>query len=136
MKLLRTLCVMVGLTVAGMIAAGLQVPEQPEAHADDSQRFGALMEESMHVMHQRMHASAGPDTNDAAFVRMMIPHHEGAVQMARAILLHGKDREIRRLAMAILAERQQEVQLMRLWLEHHGDQTAALTSPTIAGAAR
>jgi uncharacterized protein (DUF305 family) len=51
---------------------------------------------------------------------MMIPHHQGAIDMAKALLLYGKDAQLRRLAQEIITDQQSEIQLMQLWLRHHG----------------
>jgi len=58
---------------------------------------------------------------DRDFVTMMIPHHQGAIDMAKAILLYGKDEQLKRLAQEIIADQQNEVQLMQLWLSKHPD---------------
>jgi uncharacterized protein (DUF305 family) len=59
---------------------------------------------------------------DPAFLRMMIPHHEGAVVMARAELMKGKDPELKRLAQNIITAQQREIRQMR---RHLGDTGAA-----------
>jgi len=51
---------------------------------------------------------------------MMLPHHQGAVDMARAVLLYSQDPEIRNLALGIVAEQQNEIQVMQAWLKRHG----------------
>src|SRR5262249_52456154 len=53
---------------------------------------------------------------DHDFAAMMIPHHQGAVDMAKAVLLHGKDPALRRLAQEIIVTQQQEIAVMRLRL--------------------
>ena len=50
---------------------------------------------------------------DRDFARSMIPHHRGAVAMARLELAHGRDERLRRLAQGIVVEQSQEIALMR-----------------------
>jgi len=77
--------------------------------------------ESMNAMHVAM-SSVPPSGNaDADFVRLMLPHHQAAIDMARAELLHGKDPQVRRLAQEIITDQQSEIELMRLWLKQHGN---------------
>ena len=53
---------------------------------------------------------------DADFVAMMVPHHQGAIDMALAVLRHGRNPQIRRLAQEIIVTQQQEIAAMRLAL--------------------
>ena len=50
---------------------------------------------------------------DRDFARAMIPHHQGAVEMARLELLYGRDQRLRRLAQGMVVEQSQEIALMR-----------------------
>jgi uncharacterized protein (DUF305 family) len=47
---------------------------------------------------------------------MMIPHHQGAIDMAKSELLYGKDPVMRRLAQEIMVDQQSEIDAMQLWL--------------------
>src|SRR4029077_13626785 len=51
---------------------------------------------------------------DTDFVAMMVPHHQGAIDMALAVLRHGRNPQIRRLAQEIIVTQQQEIAVMRL----------------------
>lgn len=71
----------------------------------------------------KMHANmAMPLTGDADvdFVQGMIPHHQGAIDMAQIVLEHGADPEIRKLAEDVIAAQEGEIAMMRAWLAARG----------------
>ena len=74
---------------------------------------------SMEKMHMAMGAVERSGKSDIDFVRLMIPHHQGAIDMAKAELLYGKDPVMRRLAQEILVDQQSEIDAMQLWLERN-----------------
>ena len=90
------------------------------------------MDSVMTVMDRGMQQMGGvlPTDIDASFAAMMVPHHQGAVDMARLQLLYGKDPELRRLAQSIIAEQQVEIQQMNAWLRKH--EATATTPPAAA----
>jgi len=55
---------------------------------------------------------------DQDFAAMMIPHHQGAIDMAQAELHYGRNEQLRRIAQEIIVEQQQEIAAIRLALNH------------------
>ena len=53
---------------------------------------------------------------DADFVAMMVPHHQGAIEMAQAELRYGRNEQLKRLSQEIIVTQQQEIVAMRLAL--------------------
>jgi uncharacterized protein (DUF305 family) len=56
---------------------------------------------------------------DRDFAAMMIPHHQGAIDMAQAELRYGKDPTMRRLAQDVIAAQKKEIAMMQRWLTTH-----------------
>ncbi|MCE4226464.1 DUF305 domain-containing protein [Methylobacterium sp. C25] len=107
------------LAVAALIATGAvggrliigTGQAETTAQADPSS-FDAMMATSMARMHADMAVAPSGDP-DRDFAAMMIPHHQGAVDMAKAELAHGRDPVLRRLAEGIIVEQRQEIEVMR-----------------------
>jgi uncharacterized protein (DUF305 family) len=77
---------------------------------------------SMDKMHIAMGAVKRSGNSDVDFVRLMLPHHLAAIDMAKTQLLYGKDPQMRRLAQEIITDQQSEIELMQLWLkQQHGN---------------
>jgi len=70
-------------------------------------------------MHKDMDIAFTGDV-DADFVRGMIPHHQGAIEMAKVMLAHGKDPALKKLATGIIADQEKEIAMMRDWLKANG----------------
>jgi uncharacterized protein (DUF305 family) len=87
--------------------------------ASTEKPFDQLMGEAMTLMHRDMHNAEYTGEPDHDFVAMMIPHHQGAIDMAKTLLLYGKDKQLKRLAQEIITDQQSEIQLMQLWLKQH-----------------
>jgi len=110
------------LLILASAAATPALQEGIHRHADKADAGPAWPElmSSMEKMHAAM-ASVGPTgSNDADFVRLMLPHHQAAIDMAKIQLLYGKDPQMRRLAQEIVTDQQSEIELMQLWLKQHG----------------
>ncbi|WP_240663619.1 DUF305 domain-containing protein [Sphingomonas sp. UV9] len=70
-------------------------------------------------MHGAMMTGQSGDP-DRDFATMMIPHHQGAIDMAEIELRYGKDERLRRLAQAIIVEQRQEIAVMQRILDSGG----------------
>ena len=87
----------------------------PVADVGAEASFLAENDAAMRKMMSDMVAKPTGDV-DADFVALMVPHHQGAIDMALAVLRHGHNPQIRRLAQEIIVTQQQEIAAMRLAL--------------------
>jgi len=79
----------------------------------DESAFLAENEAAMNKMMAAMQIQPTGDV-DKDFVAMMAPHHQGAIDMAQAVLRYGRNEQIRRLAQEIIVTQQQEIAVMRM----------------------
>lgn len=87
----------------------------PDANASPSTKaFKAADDKMMMEMNRPMTGNADQD-----FVAGMLPHHGGAVDMARVEIQYGKDPEMLRLARGIIAAQEKEISQMRAWQKKH-----------------
>ena len=111
----------VTLALLGVMTAQIAYTQHqhdgPESHnappAAGATLFARQMDAGMNKMMNDMHAPGYTGNPDVDFLAMMIPHHEGAVEMARLVLIHGKDPLTRRLAEEIIASQSAEIAAMK-----------------------
>jgi hypothetical protein len=121
-RLLAALAALAGLSLVlgrgparGEGHHGMTRPQAgPAATEDDT--FSSMMDDAMRRMNAGMGVAPTGDP-DRDFARMMIPHHQGAVDMALAELRFGRDERLRRLAQGIIVEQRQEIALMQSILD-------------------
>jgi YVTN family beta-propeller protein len=104
-----------------------------DAHANTD--FARAMMHSMKKMDADMAAAPMTGDPDHDFVAMMIPHHQGAIDMAKPYLMYGKDPALRRLAEEIIVSQRQEIDVMRLRLAALQAGPARTTQPAEPAAA-
>ena len=96
-----------------LIGAGRSGSHSPDMHGPDMQGFHQQMDRDMQTMMRAMDAAPITGNADVDFAAMMIPHHQGAIDMARLQLQYGNDPVMRRLAQEIIVTQQSEIELMR-----------------------
>jgi uncharacterized protein (DUF305 family) len=93
---------------------GMSTTMKPAATPADK-AFAASMKTMMTSMNVK--PTGQPDKD---FALMMIPHHQGAIDMAKVELQYGTDPELRQLATDIVAAQEKEIAQMKTWLEKNG----------------
>ncbi len=105
-------------TEIAQMSAWLALNSSQMAHPDAATSAKAFTE-----VNARMHADMTMNFTgnaDVDFMKGMIPHHEGAVAMAKVVLQFGKDAELRKLAGDVVRTQNEEVTIMRDWLKKAG----------------
>jgi Domain of unknown function (DUF305) len=104
-----------GRPAAALIACALSGGTLRVAATGDEAPFLAENDAAMTRMMSAMAVKPSGDV-DKDFVAVMVPHHQGAIDMAQAELRHGHNEQLRRLAQEIIVEQTQEIAVMRLAL--------------------
>jgi uncharacterized protein (DUF305 family) len=110
------------VALAVLFVVSISQAQPPHQHVSPSQAtpsasiagefFTSLMMQAMDRMHRDMSVVPSGDP-DRGFVAMMIPHHQGAVDMAKVELQFGKNPILGRLAQGIIVEQLQEIEVMQ-----------------------
>jgi uncharacterized protein (DUF305 family) len=102
--------ILAGLGTTGCQHAGMHATaEAQDRYGKSYERYAGEMSSGMAKMMSDMHAPGYSGDPDIDFLAMMIPHHAGAVDMARLVLQHGTDPVTRKLAEDIIASQQVEI---------------------------
>ena len=107
---------MIILVIAIAVQTQEQSVQKPKAPIDADWKD---LTASMEKMHAAMASTRASENSDINFVKLMLPHHQAAIDMARAQLLYGNDPQMRRLAQEIITDQQSEIELMQLWLKQN-----------------
>ena len=116
------------LTLVTALIVASALPAAAQDHSGHN--MGATAEpsgaatEAYQAANMRMHAAMEVEWSgdaDTDFLRAMIPHHQGAVEMAEIVLEHGTDPEIRALAETIIADQNEEIARMKAILAARGN---------------
>jgi uncharacterized protein (DUF305 family) len=112
------------LFLAAAAFAAVAVAQEKTGHeghmmmGDQSPASMAFMEAN-----DRMHGNMMMEYTgnaDVDFIKGMIPHHQGAVEMAKIVLEYGQDPEVKKLAEGIIAAQESEIKWMTEWLAKNG----------------
>ena len=101
------------LLSAGQLTTAQHLPAHHQMLPTGKNIFLAMMD----TMMIKMDVAPAGESAGASFILQMIPHHEGAVEMAKYEIQYGKDFAMVQLAKSILTEQHYEIQQMRLWLK-------------------
>src|SRR5215467_7832272 len=105
---------MLSASIAGLAIAQSSHSDTSSGQAEPT--FAAQMMQAIERMDAGMMAAKPTGNPDRDFAAMMIPHHQGAIDIAKIELTYGRDPVLRRLAQGIIVGQQQEIELMKRYL--------------------
>jgi uncharacterized protein (DUF305 family) len=105
---------------AGSVVLAQSVPRSSHDAAHTAKATDPAATKDFKAAHEKMSkamAISYTNNTDLDFVRGMIPHHKGAIDMAKVQLAHGKDPALRAMAEKVIADQQKEIAEMQDWLK-------------------
>ncbi|MGL4281240.1 MAG: CopM family metallochaperone [Albidovulum sp.] len=110
-------------TGAAILAAAPALAQHHGSHGATPAATASPSPKAFEAANDRMHRDMAIKFSgdaDIDFIKGMIPHHQGAIDMAKVVLQHGKDAETKKLATEIIAAQEKEIAMMQEWLKKRG----------------
>ena len=109
-------------TMQGGMRGGMmqgQLAQGPSSQAGSQSESTKSYKAAMDEMHGPMLQGIQDGDPDVAFVKGMIPHHQGAIDMAKVVLQYGKDDQAKKWANVVIRDQGREIAEMQDWLMRH-----------------
>lgn len=105
-----------GMMGGGMMQGQSATSSQAASPSEATKAYTTAMDK----MHDPMMQGVQDPNPDVAFVKGMIPHHQGAIDMAKVVLQYGKDEQTKKWANDVIREQEREIKEMQDWLKKNG----------------
>jgi len=104
-----------------MLAAGaaIAIPLAGVVAQDNAAAVKEAYAKAHHAMMMAMDSMPPSGDADRDFATMMVPHHQGAIDMAKIELQYGKDEKLRQMAKEIIAAQEKEIATLKAWQAAH-----------------